>query len=191
MDAYRREHRLAPQRPVRFIALFYAFAVWMIIREGPRELIAGAPLFAVLGYALAAGLFNSVRTRAGSTGIAVDFGPLPVAPAPAPLPRDEVAKVYVRHTVMPTRTGGIPYLAAGVQRTDGRWYDLTEPLLDDAAVWRDAQALSIALQWPAPVEELWGAPPRRDWQAMRAVWYWTAATIGSIAWGCLAPFVAR
>lgn len=189
MDAFVREHRLVPRGPAAVVAVFFAIGTVSLVREGAREMVAGLPMVALMAYGLAAALLNRVRTQVDSRGLAVVNGPVPVAPASPVMPRGEVAKVYVRHAVLPSKTGPIPYLAAGVQRADGRWYDVSDPILDDAGVWREARELAAALQWNGPVEELWGTPPTRDWKAMRPIWYWTGAVLGAMAWGCAVPRV--
>ena len=89
---------------------------------------------------------------------------------------------------MRLKTTQVPYLAAGIERMDGRWLALSVPRLEDAVVRREAAEIAAALSWPRPVEELTGAAPSPELSKMRAVWYWGAALLASILWFCLFAF---
>ena len=192
MEIYSTEHRLTERwKALVFIGL-YTIAVAMLLREGIRDVVAGLPLFAVLGYGIAVSFRNRIRVVVNREGIQIENGPLPVQPATPTVERAQVARVYVRHAYMPTRFGGIFYLAAGVERTDGTWLDLSATGLPDETVWQQAHSIARSLEWRAPIEELRGRPPKADPVGQRVVWYWTGAGLASILWGCAvqALFVA-
>lgn len=191
MSAYLRAHRIAPLWAMCVLSVPILAGTYSIVREGFWECVAGGPLFLTFGYALAVGFVTRVQVQADWRGVRISYGPLPVAPKPEDVPHSDVVKVYVRHATMPTRTGSIPYLAAGVQRRDGRWVDLSQPLLDDATVWKEAAEIARALAWPRPVEELRGRAPRSDWNAARAVWYWGGAVTAGFLWGCVTEMWLR
>jgi hypothetical protein len=186
---YERSYRLVARWIVIFMTMFMGMATWGVASEGMWEMVAGGPVFAVLWYALAVGALNRTRVRVDGAGVAIGNGPLPVAPAVEFVPAAEVATVYVRHAVMPTRTGAVPYLAAGVERRDGRWVDVTEPLIADERVWAEAREMAAVLG--RGVEERWGRAPKTDWKQMRMVWYWTGAVLAGILWGCYVELVLR
>ena len=121
-------------------------------------------------------------------GVARGAGPLPVAPKPDLIRFDQVRRVYVRHAIIRLKANSLPYLAAGIERIDGRWLDLSVPRLEDAVVRREAAEIAAAPSWPRPVEELTGAAPSPELSEMRAVWYWGAALLASILWFCLFEF---
>jgi hypothetical protein len=100
-----------------------------------------------------------------------------------------VAAVYVRRAAMPTRSGAVPYLAAGVQRMDGRWLDLTEPLIADERVWAEAREMAAVLG--KSVTEGWERAPKADWRQSRVAWYWIGAVLAGILWGCFVELALR
>jgi hypothetical protein len=190
---YYRIHRLMPLWFTILLAIPISLGVWGLAREGYDEMIAGGPVFLLLGYVLVAGFVNRMSIHVDSHGVRTGLGPLPLAPDAEPVSYEEIVKVYVRHASRPTKSGNIVYLAAGVERTDGRWVDLSQPMLKDAEVWQEAAAIAVALNWALPVEELWGGPPKPDWGLTRGAWYWVGAILAGIGWGCLVQlwFVAR
>lgn len=184
MNEYFRIHRLVPLWAALLITIPVSLGILGIAHEGFHETLAGGPLFLLFAYALAGGYLNRVSVRVNGQGVSSALGPVPLAPAQPPVALGDIVKVYVRHASRPTRSGSIPYLAAGVERADGRWLDLSEPMMADDLVRREAHAIAAALAWQRPVEELWGAPPTRDWISMRGVWYWLGAVLAGMAWGC-------
>jgi hypothetical protein len=184
MESYSTEHRLTERWKALAMAGFYTVATVAVVHEGPREIIGGLPLFALLGYGLAAALRNRIRVVVDSGRIQVENGPLLIEPPTPTVERAQVARVYVRHAYMPSRTGGWAYLAAGVERSDGTWLDLSAPGLPDEDVWRRANQIARSLEWPGPVEELHDRAPKADPRGTRVVWYWTAAGLGAMLWGC-------
>ncbi len=192
MEIYSSEHRLAERWKVLAVIGFYTVATFAAVHEGPREIIGGLPLFALTGYGLAAALRNRIRVLVKNGQIQVENGPLPVEPPTPPVDRAQVARVYVRHAYMPSRSGGGFYLAAGVERTDGTWLDLSAPGLPDEMVWEQARQIARSLEWPRAIEELRGRAPKTDPRGTRVVWYWAGAGLGVILWGVAvhAVFVA-
>lgn len=184
MEIYTTEHRLTDRWMAIIIIGFYMIAVAILVREGIRDVVAGLPLFALLGYGTAAAFRNRIRVVVNREGIRVENGPLPVQPATPTVERAQVARVYVRHAYMPTRFGGVFYLAAGVERSDGTWLDLSAPGIPDEDVWRRANQIARSLEWSGPVEELHGRAPKADPRGTRVAWYWTAAGLGAMLWGC-------
>jgi hypothetical protein len=162
-----------------------------IVRNGFWDIVAAAPIFAVVFYGLTIAWVNRVRVEVDWWGARITCGPLPAMPHAPFVSFQDVEKVYVRHAQMPTKSGSIRYLAAGLQRKDGRWVDLSEPLIPDEEVWREAWRIARALSWPRGVVELDGLAPRTDWQAAHGVWYWTGAFLASLGWGVFVEFWLR
>jgi hypothetical protein len=192
MEIYSSEHRLTERWKALAVTGFYTVATIAVVHEGPREIIGGLPLFALLGYGLAAALRNRIRVVVQNGRIQVENGPLLVEPPTPTVERAEVAQVYVRHAYMPSRSGGGFYLAAGVERSDGTWLDLSAPGLPDEEVWRRARQIALSLEWPGAIAELRGRAPKADPRGTRVVWYWAGAGLGAMLWGVAvqAVFVA-
>ena len=188
MNEYFRNYRVVPLWSAILLTIPVGMGVMGIAHEGFKDLVAGGPIFFLFAYGLVAVYINRAFVRVNREGIQSGVGPVPLAPAFTPVPRGEITKVYVRHAWMPTKSGSINYLAAGVQRTDGRWLDLSQPMIADDLVWREAAAIALALAWPLRIEELRGLPPKKDWAAARFVWYWGGAILAGIAWGCAVEF---
>ncbi len=186
---FERSYRLAARWKAAVMTAFLVFATWQVASEGRRQVVAGAPLFAVYVYGLALLWGNRVRVRVDAAGARVEIGPVPSAPRTEPVPAAEVAAVYVRRAAMPTRSGAVPYLAAGVQRNDGRWLDLTEPLIADERVWAEAREIAAVLG--KSVTEGWARAPKPDWRQSRVAWYWTGAVLAGIGWGCFVELALR
>ena len=186
---YERSYRLAARWKAVVMTAILAFATWQVAGEGRRQVVAGAPLFAVYVYGLAVLWRNRVRVQVDAEGARVEIGPVPSAPRTEPVPAAEVAAVYVRRAAMQTRSGVVPYLAAGVQRSDGRWLDLTEPLIADDHVWAEAREMAAVLG--KSVTEGWARPPKADWSQSRVAWYWTGAVLAGILWGCFVELALR
>lgn len=188
---YLRIHRMAPVWTLIFMTAVIGLAAAAIARSGFWDTVAGVPVFGVLFYGLAIAWVNRVRVEVDWRGARITCGPLPAIPRPPEVGFQDVEKVYVRHAQMPTKSGSIRYLAAGLQRKDGRWVDLSEPLIPDEEVWREAWRIARALSWPRGVVELHGLPPRMDWQAANGVWYWAAAFLAGLGWGVFVEFWLR
>ncbi|HEU0123851.1 MAG TPA: hypothetical protein VFQ91_25185 [Bryobacteraceae bacterium] len=155
-----------------------------------KDAAAGLPLFIVFWYLLGAIYCNRYWVRVTWEGITQGHGPVPFGPAPPLTPRSDVAKVYVRHAVLSGRFGSHPYLAAGVEKIDGSWMDLSPWPMEDEKVWAEAKAIADALAWPYPVAELWGRPPKMDWGAAKPVLYWSCAVVAGFCWGlCVELFL--
>lgn len=184
MEIYSTEHSLTERWKVLVFIAFYTIAVAILVREGTRDVLAGLPLFALLGYGTIAAFRNRIRVVVNREGIRVGNGPLPVQPATPTVERAQVARVYVRHAYMPTRFGGFFYLTAGVERTDGTWLDLSATGLPDATVWQQARQIARSLEWHGSIDELRGRAPKVDPAGQRVIWYWTGACLASILWGC-------
>lgn len=144
---------------------------------------AGLPLLILFWYLLAAVYANRYWVHVTWEGITQGHGPVPIGPALPPTHRSDVARVYVRHAILSGRFGSHPYLAAGVEKTDGTWMDLSPLPMEDEKVWAEARAIAAALAWPYPVEELWGRPRKFDWGAAKPILYWGAALFGGFCWG--------
>ena len=192
MESYSTERRFTERWKVLAVTGFYVVATIAAVHEGPREIIGGLPLFALTGYGLAAALRNRIRVVVDSGRIQVENGPLLVEPPTPTVERAQVARLYVRHAYMPSRTGGGAYLAAGVERSDGTWLDLSAPGLPDETVWEQARQIARSQEWPGAVEELHGRAPKADPRGTRVVWYWTGAGLAAMLWGVAvqAVFVA-
>lgn len=182
---------MAPVWALTFLTAFLMMATVSIVRSGFWDIVAGAPIFAVIHYALAVAWVNRVRVRVDWQGARITCGPLPAMPHAPIVGFQDVEKVYVRHAQMPTKSGSIPYLAAGIQRKDGRWMDLSEPLIPEEQVWQEAWQIARALSWPRGVVELHGLPPRMDWQSANGVWYWAGAFLAGLGWGVFVEFWLR
>jgi hypothetical protein len=182
MAVYERTHRLAPWWLVVILALILGVGTMGVARAGKWDAVAGLPVFAIFWYGWAVAAVNRARVRVDWEGVRTELGPLPVGAVTEGVKAWEVARVYVRHAWMPTKSGSIEYLAAGVERADGRWMDLSAPLGKDEEAWNDAREIARALSWARGVEELWGKPRKMDWKAARPVWIWAGAFLAAIAW---------
>lgn len=183
MTVYERQARLVPRWFVGVLAGVLAVGTAGIWVAGEWDRLAGAPMMALFWYGWAIAAVNRTRVSVDRRQVEAAQGPLPVGAGRTAVPAGEVARVYVRHAWMPTRTGAVPYLAAGVERRNGRWLDLVTSMEKGVDAWREARAIADALGTPDPVVELRGGPPVRDWQAMRVVFLWTGAFVGAMLWG--------
>lgn len=184
MDEYSDSYRLFPLWAVLSLTIPVGLGAWGISAARYTDTLAGTPLFALFAYGLAIGYVNRAWVRVGANGVTAGFGPLPCGLQPDWVPRDEVAKVYLRYV----QTARARYWAAGVERTDGRWLDLTDPLATSDVVKKRAEAIAIALQWTEPIAILRGQPPAYDRRAA-AVWLlWGGLVTSAFVWGLLHSF---
>lgn len=160
-------------------------------RGWSRDALAGGPLFLLFWYLLAGAYCNRYWVRVTWEGVTQGHGPVPFGRDMEPVLRSDVAKVYVRHAIQPSRFGSHAYLAAGIEKTDGSWMDLSPLPLEDDKVWLEARAIAGALAWPYPVVELWGRPPKLDWGAARPLLYWSAAIFAAFGWGIIVELYLR
>lgn len=186
-----RTYRLAPLWACIVMTLPIGAGTCSILRDWGYDALAGGPLFAIFWYALLAGYLNRTRVQVSWEGVQAECGPIPVMPRPERVHFSEIRRVYVRQAFMPTKSRAIPYLAAGVERTDGRWMDLSEPLISEERVWAEARDIARALSWSRPIEELSGRPKKMDWMAGRFLLYWVGAAMAAFTWGAYVEFALR
>ena len=188
MTEYFRSRRPVPLWLVLGMAIAIAPEIQRNLRPGGTRLIAMVSILGVAAYAVASGCLNRTWVRVNWQGVARGAGPLPVAPNPDLIRFDQVRRVYVRHAIMRLKATSVPYLAAGIERIDGRWLDVSAPRLEDAVVRREAAEIALALACPRPVEELTGEAPSPEQSEMRAAWFWGGAVLASIVWFCAVEF---
>lgn len=184
MDEYRDAYRVTPLWAVLLLTIPVGLGAWGIAAAGYVDSLAGTPLFALLAYGLAVGYVNRVEVRVTAEGVETWFGPLAAGVAPRLVAREEIAKVYLRYVYMAPRSGKASYWAAGVERTDGVWVDLTDPLAPAEAAREAAVEMARALEWEEPVALLRGNPPQWDRKRMASPYVlWGGAVAAALAWG--------
>jgi hypothetical protein len=178
--------RVAPLWAVLVLTIPAGVAAWGVVAAGYAGSLAGTPVMALLAYGLAAGYVNHIRVRAGAEGVTAEVGPLPVGMHAVWVPREEIARIYVRRAVMAAKPQPMRYLAAGVERADGRWLDLTEPLAPAESVLANAREMAAALDWGEPVEVLEEDPPGPN-ENQAAPWrLWAGLLAGGFVWAVYA-----
>jgi len=187
VNEYKRRHRVAPLWLAILLTIPIGGGAYGVFCSSRVDRIAGGPMFCVFGYLLLALYVNTARVHVNWEGIRAGHGPLPLAPGLKPVSHTEVARVYVRHAWMVTKGGGYPYLAAGVEKRDGTWMDLSKVEISDAEVWAEAREIALALCRPDPVVEIFERnPPKLDWKAAMPIFLWGGAVVACFIWGAFA-----
>jgi hypothetical protein len=181
MDEYTDSYRLFPLWAVFLLAIPVGLGAWGVSAARYTDTLAGTPLFALFAYGLAVGYANRQTVRVTAEGVGKAFGPLPCGVQPEWVPRDEVAKVYVRYA----QTAKARYWVAGVEDTGGRWIDLTDPLAPAESVKESAQRIAAMLRWTEPIEVLRGMPAVYDRKALAPLLLWGGLIFGALVWGLL------
>lgn len=189
MQAYERDIRLAPRWTAGVVAGLALAAIGGLLRLGWWSLAAGAPLLGLAVYGALVLYRNVWRLRVDAAGLVIGSGPLWVGPVVGRIAVEEVAGVYVRWAPMPGRPAPAAYLAAGVEHVDGRWIDVTDPMMAEVAVWREAQAVAAALGTGFLVEERKGMPGRIDWTGLRQWGCWAGLTAVAVGWAVLVAWI--
>ena len=185
MDEYTDSYRLFPLWAVYLLTIPVGLGAWGVSAARYTDTLAGTPLFVLFAYGLAVGYANRQTIRVTAEGVAKAFGPLPCGTQPEWVPRDEVAKVYVRYVYVSAKSGRAPYWAAGIEDTSGRWVDLTDPLAPTDAVKESAQRIAAMLRWTEPIEVLRGMPAVYDRKALAPLLLWGGLIFAAFAWGLL------
>lgn len=192
MDEYRDSYRVTPLWAVLVLTIPVGLGAWAIAAAGYVDSLAGTPLFAMFAYGLAVGYLNRVGVRVTAAGVEKWFGPLGAGVAPHYVDREEIAKVYVRYVYKTAKSGQAPYWAAGVERTDGVWVDLTNPLATTEAVRGAAVEIARALEWQEPIAVLRGNPAKWERKEMVTPYLlWGGAATAALVWGVYVELTMR
>jgi hypothetical protein len=185
MDEYIRSHRLFPLWAVFLLTIPVGLGAWSVSAARYSDALAGTPLFVLFAYGLAVGYANRQTIHVTAEGVGKAFGPLPCGVQPEWVPRDEIAKVYLRYVYVSAKSGRAPYWAAGIEDTGGRWVDLTDPLAPTDAVKESAQQIAAMLRWTEQIEVLRGMPAVYDRKALAPLLLWGGLIVAAFAWGIL------
>jgi len=185
MDEYSSSHRLYPLWAVLSLTIPIGLGAWGVSAARGMNTLAGTPLFALFAYGLAVGYLNRVWVRVTADGISTGFGPLPCGVHPIWVARDDIAKVYLRLIPVAADSEQTPHWAAGVERIDGQWFDLTDPLAAAEAVRESAQEIALTLQWTEPIQLLRAAPPNDYPKRSIPLRMWGALVAAAIVWAAL------
>ncbi len=183
MTEYANSYRLFPLWAVLLLTIPAGLGSWGISASSYVDRMAGTPLFLLFGYGLAVGYLNRRWVRVNAEGVAAGFGPLPCGVHPDWVPRDEVRKVYVRYVNVSPKSGRAPYWAAGVERADGCWLDLSDPLAPSGEIREAAQELAAALEWPEPIELVRSMPTVFDRRRVTGpLLLWSGLVMAALVW---------
>jgi len=185
MNEYRQSYRVFPLWAVLLLTIPVGLGVWGVSAARYSDAVAGTPLFALFAYGLAVGYANRMGVNVTASGVAKAFGPLPCGAQPEWVPREEIAKVYLRYVYVSGKSGRAPYWAAGVERTDGRWVDLSDPLAPVEAVRGMAVEMAQALEWTEPIAVLRGQPAAYDRKHVMPWLLWGGLVAGALVWGLM------
>ena len=185
MDEYTRSYRLFPLWAVFLLTIPVGLGAWSVSAARYSDALAGTPLFVLFAYGLAVGYANRQTIRVTAEGVGKAFGPLPCGVQPEWVPRDEIAKVYLRYVYVSGKSGRAPYWAAGIEETGGRWVDLTDPLAPTDAVKESAQQIAAMLRWTEPIAVLRGMPAVYDHKALAPLLLGGGLIFAAVAGGLL------
>lgn len=185
MEEYTDSYRLYPLWAMLLLTIPVGLGAWGVSAARYSDTLAGTPLFVLFAYGLAVGYMNRAWVRVTAEGVETGFGPLPCGVQPAWVPRQEVAEVYVRFVSVSARSGQSPYWAAGVQRTDGQFVDLTDQWAPLEEIQQSAQEIAATLQWTAPIQLLRGSPPYGDPRRTAPLLLWSGLVAAAIVWAAL------
>lgn len=192
MDEYTSSYRVWPLWAVLLMTIPAGLGIWGIAAAGYVDTLAGAPMFALLTYALAAGYLNRAHVRVSVEGVTAWQGPLPAGVQPQFVGREEIARVFIRYVHMSPRSGQAPYWAAGVERRDGVWVDLTDPLAGTEVVRSAAAEIAQALEWEEPIAVIRQQAQVFDrWRIGSPLLLWAAAFGAALAWGLYVEWSMR
>lgn len=178
MNEYRQSYRVFPLWAVLLLTIPVGLGVWGVSAARYSDSLAGTPLFALFAYGLAVGYVNRMGVSATVEGVAKGFGPLPCGVPPEWVPREEIARVYLRYA-------GEKRWVAGVERTDGRWVDLSDPLATVEAVRGMAVEVAQALEWTEPVAIVRGAAPATDRRHLQPWLLWGGMAAAAVVWALI------
>jgi hypothetical protein len=179
MEDYTHSFRLFPLWAVLALTIPVGLGAWGVSSARYADSLAGTPLFALFGYGLAVGYLNRLSVRVNAEGVATEFGPLPCGVQPEWMPREEIARVYIRYVGK--------HWAAGVESISGRCLDLTDPLASGEAIRQTAGMVAAHLGWPEPVEIL-REPVAADRKHAGPLLLWAGLVAAAFAWGLLNSF---
>jgi hypothetical protein len=180
MDEHSSSYRLYPLWAVLLLTIPVGLGAWGVSAARYADTLAATPLFALFVYGLAVGYVNRAWVRVTAEGVGTGFGPLPCGVQPVWVDREQIAKIYVRLVESSETT---PRWAAGVERTDGQWVDLTDPLAPGESVRESAQEIALALQWEEPIAIVRGQPATAG---SRLPWLlWGSLLIAATLWAAL------
>lgn len=185
MDAYTDSYRLFPLWAVLSLTIPVGLGAWGISAARYADTLAGTPLFALFAYGLAIGYINRQTIRVTAEGVAKTFGPLPCGVQPEWVPREEIAKVYLRYVYVSAKSGRAPYWAAGIEDSGGRWVDLTDPLAPPESVKQSAQHIAAMLGWTEQIDVRRGMPAVYDRKALAPLLLWGGLVVAAFGWGLL------
>jgi len=179
--------------PWWLVVMLMVAAAWLLYglyRDVFRNLIAMAPMAGIVAYLLVALLVNRTHVRLDAEGFRRRFGPLPLGPREAPLPAGDVKLVFVRYALASTGRSSSFFLRAGIETRDGRLVDITEPGMEEAAVWEAAREMAGALGGRVPVTPLEQRQTHLPKADVEALVLWLAAAFGAGVWA-IAVSLAR
>ena len=191
MSEYAHSYRLFPLWAVLVLTIPVGFGAWGVSAAGYVNTLAATPLFALFAYGLAIGYVNRANVRVTPDGLVASFDPLPCGAPPEWVPRDEIVRVYLRYVYVSAKSGSASYWAAGVERADGRWLDLSDPLLPPEAARETAQEIALALEWTEPIAILRGMLPVPDRRMLSPLLLWGGTLAVAFLWGIYVELTSR
>ena len=181
MDEYSSSYRLYPLWAVLVLTIPIGLGASGVSTARYADTLAATPLFALFVYGLAVGYINRAWVRVTPEGAGTGFGPLPCGVQPVWVDREEIAKIYVRLI----ESSEAPRWAAGIERTDGHWVDLTDPLAPAETVRESAQEIALALQWEEPIEIVREKPASAGSKLTLPLFLWGSLLIAATLWAAL------
>lgn len=151
-------------------------------RSTPRKWTAAVPGIVLGGYLVCVMWRNQVTVSAGPIGVRKENGPLPGPERLRVIPREEIARVYIRSFTVTGKYGG-RFRTVGVETKDGDNLDLMASCPPHPGMAEEARKLAAALGWTEGVTELAEQGKRRwRWAGVAPILRLVGAVGACAAW---------
>jgi hypothetical protein len=159
-----------------------AVAALYAMRNDPKDLAPGGPIFALILYGWLAGLTGTTRKRLDSNGFRITHGPLPAGLTAERHSLEAVRSIFLRHQRVPLGKGAYEdRFFATVELDDGRWVNVRGPYLDEM---KAIEALDeVAALWPSvPKSEPRPFTQPQPRESRKIVLFWLGLLVLWVAW---------